>query len=134
MLYSFPVNLMRWQDKILELHTLRQESDCHAQNYEPKHSPEGSHNEPVHNYYARIETLEKEIHELDNKCIPVMRLRNFLKIAQSERYRSMYYVMELYYFEKWKLDAVSEHLRKSRKTIARRRQELVALMIEEVDR
>lgn len=133
-LYNFPVNLMRWQDKILELHTLRQETDCHAQSYEKTHSPEGTHSEPVMNYVVLIETAENTIDGLGRKVIPIMRLRNFLKIAQSERYRTMYYVMEMYYFERWKMERVSEHLRKSVKTIARRRHELVDLTIEELER
>ena len=133
-LYSFPVNLMRWQDKALELYTLRQETDCHAQNYELSHASEGTHSEPVHSYYTRIEAAELAINALGRKTIPIMRLRNFLKIAQSERYRTMYYVMELYYFERWKVHEVSEHLQKSEKTIARRRHELIDLTIEELER
>ena len=125
---------MRWQDRILELHRLRQETDCHAQSYEPNHSSQGSHSEPVHNYYILIETMENTINGLGRKVIPVMRLRNFLKIAQSERYRTMYYIMELYYFERWKMQEVSEHLQKSIKTIARRRHELIDLTIEELER
>lgn len=125
---------MRWKDKILELHRLRQETDCHAQNYEASHASEGTHSEPVHNWYITIEATEKCVASLGQKVIPVMRLRNFLKITQSERYRTMYYVMELYYFERWKLGAVSEHLQKSVKTIARRRHELVDLTIDELER
>ena len=130
----FPVNLMRWQDKILELHRLRQETDCHAQNYEASHAPQGTHSEPVGTYYAMIEAAEIEIDSLGRKVIPVLRLRNFIKIAQSERYRTMYYVMELYYFERWKMMLVAEHLQKSVKTIARRRHELVDLTIEELEK
>lgn len=130
----FPVNLMRWQDKILELHSLRQETDCHAQNYEASHAPEGTHSEPVGTYYNMIEAAEIEIDSLGRKVIPVLRLRNFIKIAQSERYRTMYYVMELYYFERWKMELVAEHLQKSIKTIARRRHELVDLTIEELEK
>ena len=133
-LYNFPVNLMRWQDRILDLHRLRQETDCHAQNYEANHSSEGTHSEPVANYYVLIETAENAINGLGRKVIPVLRLRNFLKIAQSERYRTMYYVMELYYFERWKMDAVAEHLQKSVKTVSRRRHELVDLTREELER
>ena len=130
----FPVNLMRWQDKILELHRLRQETDCHAQNYEASHAPQGTHSEPVGTYYAMIEAAEIEIDSLGRKVIPVLRLRNFIKIAQSERYRTMYYIMELYYFERWKMELVAEHLQKSVKTIARRRHELVDLTIEELEK
>ena len=133
-LYSFPVNLMRWQDKILELHTLRQETDCHAQNYERSYASEGTHSEPVHSYYIMIENAVELINSLGRKCIPIMRLRNFLKTAQSERYRTMYYVMELYYFERWKMERVAEHLQKSVKTVARRRHELISLTIEELER
>ena len=133
-LYTFPVKLMRWQDKILELHVLRQETDCHAQNYEQSHASEGTHSEPVHTYYILIESAVETINALGKKVIPVMRLRNFLKTANSERYRTMYYVMELYYFEQWKMEAVSEHLQKSIKTVARRRHELVDLTIEELER
>lgn len=125
---------MRWQDVALHLYTLQQETDCHAQKYESSHSSEGTHSEPVLNYYVLIETAEKHLAGLSRKTIPVMRLRNFLKIAQSERYRTMYYIMELYYFERWKLHAVSEHLRKSLKTVARRKHELIDLTIEELER
>lgn len=133
-LYTFPVKLMRWQELLLELFTLRQETDCHAQSYEAIHAPEGTHSEPVASYYAKIEAAEKGIVSLGRDCIPIMRLRNFLKISQSERYRTMYSVMELFYFERWKLSDVSEHLRKSIKTIARRRHELVDLTREELER
>lgn len=133
-LYSFPVNLMRWQDTALHLYTLRQECDCHAQSYEASHASQGTHSEPVLNYYVLIETAENALKGLSRKTIPVMRLRNFLKIAQSERYRTMYYIMELYYFERWKLPEVGEHLQKSVKTIARRRHELVDLTIEELEK
>ena len=125
---------MRWQDRILELHRLRQETDCHAQNYESSHSPPGTHSEPVGTYYALIEAAEFEIDSLGRNVIPVIRLRDFLKIAQSELYRTMYYVMELYYFERWNMGAVAEHLRKSIKTVARRRHELVDLTIDELER
>lgn len=133
-LYSFPVNLMRWQEEALHLFTLRQETDCHAQKYETSHSSEGSHSEPVLNYYVLIETAERALAGLSRKTVPVMRLRNFLKIAQSERYRTMYYIMELYYFERWKLPQVGEHLNKSVKTVARRKHELVDLTVEELQK
>ena len=133
-LYNFPVNLMRWQEASLALQALRQETDCHAQSYELSRASEGTHSEPVHSYYALIETAENTIKALARKTIPIMRLRNFLKISQSERYRTMYYVMELYYFEHWKVHEVSEHLQKSEKTIARRKHELVDLTIEELQK
>ncbi|MBQ2616402.1 MAG: hypothetical protein IJF90_06045 [Synergistaceae bacterium] len=133
-LYSFPVNLMRWQEAALTLFALRQETDCHAQSYEGSHASQGTHSEPVASYYALIETAENTIKALAVKTVPVMRLRNFLKIASSERYRTMYYIMELYYFERWKLPQVGEHLQKSVKTVARRKHELVDLTVEELQR
>lgn len=133
-LYHFPVNLMRWQEAALALHDLRHETDCRAQSYEGIHASEGTHSEPVASYYALIEASENTLKHLAKKTIPVMRLRNFLKNSQDERYRVMYYVMELRYFEQWELKAVAEHLRKSTKTISRRRQELIDLTIDELER
>ena len=133
-LYNFPVNLMRWQEAALTLYTLRSETDCHAQNYENSHASEGTHSEPVASYYSQIEAAENTLRALSRRTIPVMRLRNFLKIAQSERYRTMYYVMELYYFEHWNISQVGEHLQKSVKTVARRKHELVDLTIEELQK
>ena len=133
-LYSFPVNLMRWQEAALNLSALRAETDCHAQNYETSHAAEGTHSEPVHSYYVLVETAENTLRGLAKKTVPIMRLRNFLKIAQDERYRTMYYIMEMFYFEHWKLYEVAEHFRKSVKTLARRKHELVALTIEELEK
>ena len=125
---------MRWQEEALHLQSLRQESDCHAQNYEASHASEGSHSEPVLNYYVLIETAERTLKGLLRKVAPIARLRGYLKISSSERYRTMYYIMEMYYFEKWKLEHVAEHLQKSPKTITRRKHELVNLTMEELQR
>ncbi len=125
---------MRWQEESLKLATLRQESDCHAQNYEVSHASQGTHSEPVLNYVVLIETAERAVKGLLRKVAPVARLRNYLKISQSERYRIMYYIMEMYYFEKWKLEHVAEHLQKSVKTLARRKYELVNLTMEELQK
>lgn len=133
-LYSFPSRLARWQQAILTLHVLRQETDCHAQNYEQSHASEGTHSEPVASYFGKIESAEQTIRWTSKTVVPVLRLRNFLKVAQSERYRTMYYVMELHYFELWNLRHVAEHLQKSVKTIRRRNYELVNLTIEELQR
>ena len=133
-LYAFPIRLIRWQDKMLELHTLRHETDCHAQNYEAVHASEGTHSEPVASYYAKIEAAENACASLGRKVIPVMRLRQFLKNAHSERYIIMFQVMELKYFERLETNEVAYHLQKSIKTIARRRHELIDLTIEELER
>lgn len=133
-LYSFPAKLIRWQDILLDLYTLRQETDCHAQSYEASHASEGTHSEPPASYYMKVEGAENSLRELGRSVIPVMRLRNFLKNSASERYRTMFLIMELRYFEKWELHIIAEHLQKSLKTIARRKHELIDLTIEELER
>ena len=118
----------------MELQTLRQETDCHAQNYEAAHASEGTHSEPVASYYAKIEAAENLITRLSREVIPVLRLRNFLKNAYSERYRTMFLIMERRYFERQELAEIAQSLQKSLKTIARRRHELIDLTIEELER
>jgi len=97
-LYSFPITLIRWQDKILELYILRQETDCHAQNYTANHSLQGTHSEPVASYYAKIEAAETACDSLGRRVIPIVRLRNSLKNSPSERCREMFAVIQLKYF------------------------------------
>ena len=133
-LYYFPIRLKQWQDRILELYTLRQETDCHAQNYEASHASQGTHSEPVASYYAKIEAAEFACDSLAVRVIPIMRLRNFLKNASSERYRVMHLVMELKYFEGFTLGYIAHQTHKSEKTISRRRYELIDLTIDELER
>ncbi len=132
LLYMFPVNFMRLYQAIEELRRLRRETDCHAQNYEQSHGSAGTHSDPVANYAARINSLEAQIRDLQEHTRPVYAVRMRLKNSADDRYREMFYVMELYYFEHMKLVDVAIHLQKSVRTLSRRRQELAELVAREL--
>ena len=129
MLYSFPINMMRLNECLLKLSDLRSQTDCHAQSYENIMQDTGTPNEPVYKYYIEIEKLELHIKTLIKRTKPLIELRNEIKNSQDERLIEIYYVMEMYYFEKWSMNDIAFHLQKSLKTLQRRRHELVELVI-----
>lgn len=133
LLYAFPVNLMRLNETVFSLKALRAETDCHAQNYEAPRSSAGTHSAPVESYNSRLEALEHSVARLRKEIEPVKNVRTFLELSNDERDIEMYCVMELYYFEKRKMEDVALHLQKSLSTLSRRRQELVGLVMREME-
>ena len=132
LLYSFPVNLMRMRETVQSLRELRQQSDCHAQRYEQSFSSEGTHSDPVAAYNAKLAHLEEQLVRQYSAICPVMAVRSVIKNSSNERYREMFYIMELFYFEHMTLTDVAIHLQKSVSTLSRRRQELTGLVINEM--
>ena len=134
LLYCYPVNMMRIHDTKNLLAELSAQTDCHAQNYNRAPPTAGSHSDPVSQYHSRIDQLERTLTRLFEETAPVERVRDRLKGSHDERAGDMLFVMELYYFERMKLEDAALHLQKSVKTLLRRRQELTGLVVNELSR
>ena len=133
LLYTFPVNIMRRREAKDSLKTLRAETDCHAQNYGRPSVSTGTHSDPVSVYHAKVEMLELRIAMLTRKIEPVQYVRDFLMRSHDVRDSDMFIVMDMYYFERMKLEEVAALMRKSPSTLARRRQELIGLVMREIE-
>ena len=112
LLFTFPVNIMRIREAKAALKILRAENDCRAQNYDHPAASSGTHSDPVSTYHAKLEMLEHRIAMLTRKIEPVQYVRDFLRVSHDDREIDMLFVMDLYYFERRKLDEVALHLRK----------------------
>ena len=133
LLYSYPVNMMRIREAELTLARLREETDCHAQNYNYCPQSAGGHSDPVAGYHAKVDRLERTLIRLREETAPIEKVRTFLLKSADERDSDMLFVLELFYFEKMRLEDVALHLQKSVKTIGRRRQELTGLVLYELE-
>ena len=124
---------MRIHDTEQMLSRLRGETDCHAQNYETVPPTEGGYSDPVAAYHAKVERLEQTLRKLQEETEPVQRVREFLKCSSDVRDSDMLFVLELYYFERMRMEEVALHLQRSVKTLTRRRQDLIGLVIFELE-
>ena len=136
LLKQFPVNLMRMQEVQRELMFLRKDCDVRAQSY--NHNPcmgWGDHGDPVVRLADRKFALEHLIDLLEERVVPVMRLRNSLKNSGNEDERVRFYIMELHYFEEVSLPDVMIHLGKRNIGYMRRqKRELLEGLMEEVEK
>ena len=130
---------MKQKDKFRCMEILREDlrveragSDVHVQNYQYTINFNGEVSNPVQARVLKIEQLEERIRKLERWTKPLTQLEKDLTSAESldtSRNKELYEVMKLMYFGKNQPDAIIEELRIARRTLARRRRELVITAI-----
>ncbi len=115
-----------------DLRVERSGTDVHAQNYQYTFSFTGEPSNPVQARLIKIEQLEDRIRKLERWTKPITMLKSDLTSPESldkSHNKELYEVMELMYFGNNQPDAIIEELRIARRTLARRRRELVLTSI-----
>lgn len=131
LLYTYPVNIMRWREALIEYSRLRGETDCHAQNYENISGEKVS--DPTGDYVSRLLVIEGRIKEYSNRTRKITDLRRELRKGGDEKERVMLEVMELKYFDQMNMKDLAMHLRMNERTLYRRREELVVRVMHEME-
>ena len=123
LLYSFPVNEMRYRESIIQYMRLRAETDCRAQSY--THSEHSEPSDPPSDYVNRLMKAEAEIKRFGGLVREVREMRYDLRKSEADRQSAMYQVLELYYFKGMSMKDLAMHLGMNERTIYRRRNDLV---------
>ena len=131
-LYEYKRNIACMEILREDLRVERAGSDVHVQNYQYTINFNGEVSNPVQARVLKIEQLEERIRKLERWTKPLTQLEKDLTSAESldtSRNKELYEVMKLMYFGKNQPDAIIEELRIARRTLARRRRELVITAI-----
>ena len=131
-LYEYKRNIACMEILREDLRVERAGSDVHVQNYQYTINFTGEVSNPVQARVLKIEQLEERIRKLERWTKPLTQLEKDLTSAESldtSRNKELYEVMKLMYFGKNQPDAIIEELRIARRTLARRRRELVITAI-----
>lgn len=123
-LYSYPVNMMRYQEAMIAYMRLRGETDCHAQSYRERLGAREP-GDPPGDYVNRLMRAEHEVKKYSLLTRPVREVRRDLRDNAGDREVLMLQVMELYYFEGLSMRELAMHLGQNERTLYRRREELV---------
>ena len=134
LLYTYPVNLMRHKEALLDYCRLKSQTDCHAQNYNSQPASVSQHSDPPADYVNRLMNLERLIHSYSAKTREINFLRYDLKHSTDEREQVMFQIMELYYFDQMDFKDLAAHLQINNRTLYRRREELVRLLMRRLDK
>ena len=124
LLYTYPVNMMRYQEAVLSYMRLKGETDCHAQSYEHTGTP-SEPSDPPNEYVSRLMKAEREVRKYSSRTREIRELRQDLKHSEEVREGVMLLVMELVYFEGMSMRELAMHLGMNERTLYRRREELV---------
>ena len=125
LLYTYPVNLMRWREAIQTYMRICGETDCHGQNYEQSQDT-GDHSDPPCGYVVRKQRAEQEVKKYGDLTRGIRILREELSGSSDERLGVMLEVMERYYFEGgMSMRELSHQMGMNERTLYRRREELV---------
>ena len=130
-LYSYPVNMMRRQEALIALMRIRGETDCHAQNYGGIKHEEGTPSDPPGDYVNRLLKAERDLAKYSGMIRPVKEVRRELMKSSDERAGIMLKVMERVYFENVGIKELACEMGMNERTLYRRREELVRLVMEE---
>ena len=131
-LYEYKRNLACLEILREDLRVERAGTDVHVQNYQYAIDFTGTPSNPVHARMIKIEQLEERIQKLERWTKPITQLEKDLTSAESldtSRNKELYEVMKLMYFGKNSSDAIIEELKIARRTLSRRRRELVLTTI-----
>ena len=131
-LYEYKRNMACLEILREDLRVEQAGSDVHVQNHQYTIDFTGAHSNPVQARMIKIEQLEERIRKLERWTKPLTQLEKDLTSAESldtSRNKELYEVMKLMYFGKNPPDAIIEELRIARRTLARRRRELVITAI-----
>ena len=131
-LYEYKRNMACLEILREDLRVERAGSDVHVQNYQYTIDFTGNPSNPVQARMIKIEQLEERIRKLERWTKPITQLEKDLTSAESldtSRNKELYEVMKLMYFGKNQPDAIIEELRIARRTLSRRRRELVITAI-----
>ncbi|MBQ9526709.1 MAG: hypothetical protein IJR68_03785 [Fretibacterium sp.] len=135
LLYGYPRNMARLERARERLETLRAESTCRAQGYEPiDHS--GGPGDPVGTRAAEIVSLENEIGLLERRTAPITALMGALEtpfVLEGTANAELARVARLFYFGKMGKGAAAAKLKVDRKTFYRMRARLVELTMKYMD-
>lgn len=133
-MYRYPLNIMRLMERLKELKVLRSMTDYRGQVWEEGKVQDGTHGDPVARYSDRIMELERQIRLLRRDIDPISSVRSRLKASEKEHERVMFFVLELHYFEGWRLSDVAFHLCRSRRWLLRLKHALVQEVMRESDK
>lgn len=125
MLYTYPVNMMRYREALLEYMRICGETDCHGQSYRESMNDNREPGDPVNEYVARKQRAEKEFKKYSVLTREVGKIRRELRASDDVKEQIMLQVMELYYFEGMSMRELAMHLGQNERTLYRRREELV---------
>ncbi|MBQ7543858.1 MAG: hypothetical protein IJT02_02840 [Synergistaceae bacterium] len=135
LLYRFPLNLMRLQELQQAIAQQRTQLDVQAHSYEAQTASTGTHSDPVALLALRVMSMEEQLRRIEQRVVPVLRLRNRLKNSGSEDERVRFYIMELYYFEDIDMVTVMLHLyKRSIGYMRRQKRKLLEQLVEEVEK
>ena len=130
LLYTYPVNLMRWRECLLDYCRLKGENDCHAQNYTEIHGT--GKGDPAGDYVNALMTIEQRMNELSARTRGITELRRELRRSSDEFDGVMLQVLELKYFDQMSMKDLALHLQMNERTLYRRREELVRRVIRDL--
>ena len=131
-LYEYKRNLACLEVLREDLRVERAGTDVHAQNYQLMFNFTGEPSNPVQARLLKIETLEERIRKLERWTKPITLLMNDLNSPDSldsSHNKELYEVLRLMYLGKNQPDVIIDELRIARRTLARRRRELVLTAI-----
>lgn len=132
LLYTYPVNVMRYQEALMRYMRLTGETDCRAQNYENAGSPI-NHGDPPGEYTDRLMSAEREVKKYGALVRDVRSMRYELGRNSGRHEGELYQVLELYYFEGMSMKDLAMHLGLNERTVYRRRRELVRGLMRRLD-
>ena len=131
-LYEYKRNLACLEVLREDLRVERSGTDVHVQNYQLTFNFTGEPSNPVQARLMKIELLEERIRKLERWTKPITLLMNDLTSPDSldtSHNKELYEVLRLMYLGKNQPDAIIDELRVARRTLARRRREVVLTAI-----
>lgn len=124
-LFNYAKLLRKWQEVLFLIQATELATDYSAQGYGVFPPSGGNTSDPVAKRYARLETLNKAAENGLNRIKEVIEERAVLKNSGREDEREMFQILERHFCFRESIEDIALSLRKSPRTMYRRKYELV---------